>query len=558
MKNKKEAILFIVGALLSVALIVSIVALVVSNVNQGGGKNHEIAWAVDVVPTYDTEGVVSGKCLKCKKKHQEKIPALGSSEYNIEIVSEQKSCTVEREAEFTITVLENEVKFVTVLKPENHMLNGAEYIDDGKIFTIDQNNPPQGIIIFAEKTLSCDENGTNDGCFVCEKCKCYITVKVRKEHEPKYDAIDDVLAEFPDCTSAGTASFVCKYCEKTVSLKVPSRGHDYEEPEITDNENGTYTFTLKCKRCGFTETKTANNYSVENVEPDCVKNGKTTYTFALTGGGELEIKILIPTLGHRDLVYGTMDTQKVYNIAAYPRLKPIDEKANIECGRSYSASFECENCDKSVIVRVKKYHKVPEGVEWKVNGGVKYREYKCEDCKQNVRDEVDENEVHDYVYSVNKTAVGYDVVAVCDYCGDEKIYKSVTLSENIIAQPTCMSEGLKVYRFTVGGEEHFANAAIEKKPHMHDGEPIDKNKVYFESDDDIQIIETVDDTLTGVIVCSECENLITVKVAHVPPTDESLITIVEPTEDTDGSKTYECTKCKKIITEVIPKKQKEN
>ena len=557
MKNKKEVLLFIVGAVLSVTLIVSIIALVVSSVNQGGGKAHEIAWTVDVIPTYETEGVVSGKCLKCKKKHQEKIPVLGSAEYSMEIVSEQKLCTAEREAEFTITVLENEAKFFTVLKPENHMLNGAEYIDDGKVFTIDENNPAEGIIIFADKTLSCSEEGTFDGCFECEKCKCYISVKVRKEHEPKYGTIDDALAEFPDCTSDGKAKFICKYCEKSVSLEVPSRGHDYEEPEITDNDNGTHTVVLKCKRCGLNETKTANGYSVEKVDPDCDRNGKEVYKFALTGGGELEIKILIPAFGHRDLVYGVMDTQKEYNISVYPRLKLLNNVTKTECGKSYQASFECENCDKTIVLRVKKYHKVPEGTEWKVKDGVKYREYRCEDCNQNVRDEVDENEVHEYIYSVNQTSGGYNVVAVCDRCGDEKTYKSVSVKEETINQSTCMEEGLKVYRFTVDGEEHSVNEAIEKKPHMHAGEPIDRdNKVYFESDD-VKIIETPDDTVTGVITCSECGNLISVKAAHVPPTDESLITIEEPTDDKDGSRTYKCTQCGRTITEVIPKK-KEN
>lgn len=563
MKLKKELLLVIIGSVLSIALIVSMIVIIVSATdNSHKGQNHEIEWQISVTPTYETEGLVTGKCTKCKKEFKEKLPKLGGTDYEIaEYLTDDHSCEAEKECVLKITLLENEVKFDATLKPEKHMLNGEEVdLENLGVFVIDENDTDSKVKTFGNNELTCDKDGV-DGYFVCDKCKIFITVKVRKEHAPVMGSLEDVETDFPNCTDSGTTEpFTCKYCSQTVQVTVPSRGHDYElVGDIKHDEaSGTYTVALKCKRCGADDTKNnVKSYEiVEKVEPACGIKGKTTYALALSGGAEFKFTIYESALQHESIIYGVMDKEK-YSILAYPALIPDDlNESDIKCDSDdLWGSYKCMHCGELQKVQIYRPHKAPVGTKWTddTSKGTKSRSYTCADCGKSVREEIPASADHEYVYSLKKVSGGYEATGTCVYCSDVKTVKVSNVQETIVRESTCQKQGQKVYSFTVDGKNCTAAEAIAKKAHSYKGENIiESGKVYYCG----QGVTIFDNLINrGIIVCDECHDGIMVEASHVEPTDPSEITIEEPTTETEGKKSYTCKECGKKIEEILPKKE---
>ncbi len=567
MKLKKELLLIIVGAVLSVALIISMIVIIVSATdNSHKGQNHEIEWQVSVAPTYETEGLVTGKCAKCKKEFKEKLPKLGGSDYEIaEYLTDNTSCEVEKECVLKITVLDNEVKFDATLKGGLHILDGEEIdLENAGIFVIDENDTESKIKPLGNQPLTCDEKG-GAGYFQCEKCKNMISVQVRKEHAPVTGGLEDVETDFPNCTDSGiTEPFKCKYCSKTVQVTVPSRGHDYE-CDIKPNETSpeTYTVTLKCKRCGVDDSRSnVVSYTEDRTEPTCGKKGKIDYVLALPGGGEFKFTVYLPALQHESAVYGVMDREE-YSILAYPALIPSDlDESEIKCDstKEFVGGFTCMHCGQNVNVRIYRPHKAPVNTKWTddTSKGTKYRSYKCVDCDKQVREEIPASADHEYIYSVTKVSGGYEVTGTCIYCSDVKTVKAENVREIIAREATCAKLGQKIYRFTVDGKDCSAAEAIAKKAHTYKGaEIIESGKIYYCGQDGVKLFGNSGNLTQGFMTCDECHELIGVEARHVEPTDPNEIEIEEPTTETEGKKTYTCKACGKKIEETIPKKEEE-
>lgn len=562
MKTKKELLLIIIGAALSVALIVSMIIIIVSS-NNHKGQNHEIAWEVSVTPTYETEGLATGKCTKCKKEFKEKLPVLTSNDYKVTILSENRSCAADKEAKFETEKLDNIVSFNAVLKAENHSLDGMEISgNDSRVFLFDENNVNPKIKFFADEPLSCSTEGVK--CyFQCDKCNESVIIHARKEHAPQNKTLEDIDVNFPNCTDSGiTEPFTCKYCAQTVQVTVPSRGHDYEcdvKPNGTSPE--TYTVTLKCKRCGADESK-QNVVSVteDKIEPECGKIGKINYTLGLPGGGEFKFTVYLPALEHESIVYGVMDKEK-YSILAYPGLLSDDiDESEIKCNSkiSYVGAFDCVHCNRNIKVKVYRPHKAPENTKWidDTSKGIKYRTFKCEECGEQVREEIPAEADHDYVYTVKKLSGGYEVTGACIYCSDVKTIKIDKVEEAVVKQATCKEEGKKVYTFTVDGKTCSAVEAIEKLPHVFQEKALDRNAKNYFACNTKGLYLYAENTTDGYVYCESCNQIVGVYITHTEP-DASEIVIIEPTTETEGKRIYKCKACGKQIEETIPKKDKE-
>lgn len=562
MKTKKELLLIIIGAALSVALIVSMIIIIVSS-NNHKGQNHEIAWEVSVTPTYETEGLATGKCTKCKKEFKEKLPKLGGSDYEVaEYLGNNRSCEVEKECVLKIVLLDNDLKFNATLRAERHMLDNEEIVlDENKVYVIKEDDPDSSIKCYANVELECKEEGVL-GYFICEKCKTAVNVKVRKEHAPEDGTAEDVNATFTNCTDSGiTDPFVCRFCNKVVRVNVPSKGHDYEcdvKPNGTSPE--TYTVTLKCKRCGADDSK-QNVVSVteDRIEPECGKIGKINYTLGLPGGGEFKFTVYLPALEHESIVYGVMNKEK-YSILAYPALIPENlDETEIKCNsaKEFWASYTCIHCGKKESVQIYRPHKAPENTKWidDTSKGIKYRTFKCEECGEQVREEIPAEADHDYVYTVKKLSSGYEVTGTCIYCSNVKTIRVDKVEEIIAKEPTCQKEGQKVYHFTADGQNYTASEAIAKKAHKFKGEDIIvSGKHYLCNQDGIVIPDNEQDR--GLLQCDDCHKMIVIYVSHTEP-DASEIVIIEPTTETEGKRIYKCKACGKTIEETIPKKDEE-
>lgn len=81
------------------------------------------------------------------------------------------------------------------------------------------------------------------------------------------------------CTVAGSTTVTCKDCGETVSTEeIPALGHNIENGEPVNNENGTHSTTGVCSRCGEEETVTVPcEYEKANNEND------VTYTCTICG-----------------------------------------------------------------------------------------------------------------------------------------------------------------------------------------------------------------------------------------------------------------------------------
>lgn len=569
MKLKKELLLVIIGSVLSIALIVSMIVIIVSATdNSHKGQNHEIEWQISVTPTYETEGLVTGKCVKCKKEFKEKLPVLSSDEYQIEITSDSRSCTQEKEANFNITILDNLVSVQgVIIKGENHSLDGMEITaNDTRVFEFDEDNINPKINFFADEPLNCSEEGVK--CyFKCDKCGESVIIHARKKHAPKYVSLDDLDVEFPNCTDSGTTEpFKCKYCSQTVQVTVPSRGHDYElVGDIKHDEaSGTYTVALKCKRCGADDTKNnVKSYEiVEKVEPACGIKGKTTYALALSGGAEFKFTIYESALQHESIIYGVMDKEK-YSILAYPGLLKDDvDESQIKCNseRQYSGEFNCVRCNQIVKVEVYRPHSAPAGTKWTDDtaNGTKHRSYKCVDCGENVNEEIPASADHTYNYSIKKLSDGnYEATGVCIYCSDKKSIKlnADVVSVTVVKQATCKDEGKRVYTFK-NNENTTCTAieAIDKLPHTFHGIELEIGKDNYLPCNIEGMHYHAENVTEGYIYCEGCNQKVLVHLSHTEP-DESEIEIIEPTTETEGKKSYTCKECGKKIEEILPKKE---
>ena len=342
---------------------------------------------------------------------------------------------------------------------------------------------------------TCTEKGSE--CRECSNCDYYETREVAANGHT--EIIDKAVAA--TCTTTGlTEGKHCSVCNVVLiaQKEVPAKGHGWDNGKVTkeptEQTEGMKTYT--CTACGETKTETipilshAHKYTAKVTTPTCTEQGYTTYTCTC---GDSCVDNYIKAIGH-----------------SYGAWTVISKPACTEKGQERR---DCANCDHS------------ETREVAANG---------------------HTEVIDKAVVAICTTAGKTEGKHCSTCGTVLVAQKEIPAPGhsygawiVTTNPTCTEKGQE--RRDCNNCDAYETRDVAAKGHT---EVTDKA---------VSATCTTAGKTEGKH-CSVC-NTVLVKQNEIPAKGHTWDTgkvTKEPTEQTEGMKTYTCTACGETMTETIP------
>ena len=358
----------------------------------------------------------------------------------------------------------------------------------------------------------------------------------------------------PTCHSLGSESRHCTVdgCEARTDVRdIEMTSHTMVETSripATCTENGTITYT--CRDCDYTETDTTtlaatgHHYVATTVAPTCTEAGYTTHT--CSGCGDTYTDSEVEALNHNagevvkeNEVLPTCTSTGHYDDVVYCT----------RCGEELSReTITTEKIDHTPGAVVKENTVEATCTE---DGSYDNATY-CTVCGEEINRETVAVEAlgHDYVDVVTAptcTEAGY-TTHTCSRCGD--VYTDTetealghTEGEWVTTiSSTCSTKGTAEKHCTVC-DELLDTKELELDPTNHESLIVNSEN---------EVDPTCTEAGKRIDTCSGCGEEVEVEVPALGHDYKATVT-TEPTYDSEGVKTYTCTRCNDTYTESIPK-----
>ncbi|MBQ3192467.1 MAG: leucine-rich repeat protein [Oscillospiraceae bacterium] len=412
---------------------------------------------------------------------------------------------------------------------------------------------------------TCTETGTERR--DCENCDHFET-RVVAATGHSYEAV--VTA--PTCTERGYTTHTCHCGDSHVDTYVDALGHDYGDwivvKEATLEEEGQER--RDCSRCDDFQTRKIptlqHQYTSAVTEPTCTEQGYTTHTCAVCGDSYVDS--YVPALGHSFRIYTsnndatcTEDGTKTANCERCDATDTIRDVGSAmghsfgdwtvtsapTCTETGTERRDCANCDhfetRVVAATGHSYEAVATAPTCTERG---YTTHTCR-CGDSYVDSYVDATGHSYgdwmvttAPTCTETGTERRDCENCDHFETREVAATGHSYEAAVTAPTCTERGYTTHTCAVCGDVYVDSYV---------------NALGHRAVTDAAAAPTCTETgLTEGSHCSVCETVLVAQ-SGIPALghdwDEGMVTR-EPTEDTDGERTFTCSRCGETKTQIIP------
>ncbi|MBO6262933.1 MAG: hypothetical protein J6N93_01500 [Clostridia bacterium] len=362
-----------------------------------------------------------------------------------------------------------------------------------------------------------------------------------------------VNAKAPTCKEIGWEQYeYCTRCDYTTYVELAKTNHEYildEFSSILEPEEGeNVELVFICKYCGEAtygeEIETQEGFSIEEVVATCANDGYKKLCY--TADGEKR-EIILET--HSADIHSHWKNEQILPDSTVYRMSELaaifGEKygeltyfnpANINCYKEGNASFVCDKCNETILIKVLADHEYDYDLESSTFTEEKVViVYRCTVCK----DATYEQEIKTYEYEI------IDEPATCAKAGRKHIKYSYELNGEVKNEEKTLTE-----------------YPINANNHEYNEKPIETSKTYrfselkvifgYKYDTEVQVFSASTITCTkegyASFVCDKCGQTILIKVLadHVWEVE------VEPGVDEETGLiaiNYKCENCD--VTDVL-------
>ena len=358
------------------------------------------------------------------------------------------------------------------------------------------------------------------------------------------------------CAKAGLGEFTCTKCGTDVFLNVIADhkfAADIEASTITEEKVVIVYKCTVCKDATYEEElKAGEGYRVETTDASCAGNGYKYLYYTVDGE---EKSVLLETY-EADLSAHWVGEEKVSADKTYRKselLKIFGDRygeityfnpAAITCTKEGSASFVCDNCGETILIKVLADH------VWEVDG----------EPAEEVRTDDEGNKTNVLVINFK-----------CSVCKEATDKTEIPAGEyEIINDPaTCAKAGRKYIKYSyvlngevVNKEKTLAEYPIDANNHEYNEKPIETSKTYrfselkaifgdaYETEVQVFSPKSITCTVAGKasFICTSCEQNILIDVLD----DHKMAVVGEPIVDQEAGLITINLKCEHCdVTDVL-------
>ena len=567
------------------------------------GRGHTVSnWSVDVEPTDETEGLLTGECTGCQETIEIVLPKLNDASVAdgtyTKTTKVNGGCAEDSTYTYTYDLADGEqIEIDSFVNPENKTtvtVKGAfsdsfdVVVEGGFHYTVDidgnevaiDDTQPFGIEAYPEfkpfgnkdkefAEADCETLIEEGAYFMCKHCGEVIAINVYGYHD--YDE-EKVVYHEATCTTPAYTSVYCNTEGEEIVIsegtQVDPDNHVWGEPIVEPSEDGkTATVTFVCELCD--EEKVIENAELVSKDVSyedefaCMGDTITTYVYKDTATGELyTVEIRTDKVAH----YITVDGERIEitdeeienHVFTDEDGAFLDKVGNIDPTCSQEATrcryFTCECCDTVYTVLYKQAHQKSEEVTPATC--TEDAVWHCDRCGE---DWTEEGTAlgHDYVlvkfeYDVEKNT--FTLTIYCSRCEEigtegeptELTGKYTDLKITTVQEQSCSKDGIIDIEYTDPSTEEeysFEGVNLGKAFHSYDGIVMDDSQTYNLTEYPFLKLtgnspESCQGTGDAYFICEHCGELILLKVTG-PHTKGDLIE--EATCDHPAK--YECTEC---------------
>ena len=443
---------------------------------------------------------------------------------------------------------------------------------------------------------TCTTAGSHEDVVYCETCNAEISRTTVEDAALGHDYNNVVTA--PTCTTGGYTTHTCSRCEDSYTdSEVPATGHT---PKAAVSENvtaptcttaGSHEDVIYCETCNteisrtpVTDAALGHDYNDVVTAPTCTTDGYTTHTCSRCE--RTLVDTVVPATGH------TPKTAVSENVTA-----PTCEAAG-----SHEDVVYCKTCNAEIsrtpvtdAALGHDYREIVTAPTCTVDG---YTTHKCSRCEASFVDSVTPATGHTPKAAVKEheraatceTAGSHENVVYCETCNAEISRTTVEdaalghdYKETVVA-PTCSKKGYTLHKCS-RCEAEFKDAETEKTAHTPGQWKTTKEPTCSATGVSSQYCSVCNEVITTrelpivadahkfvanttneknptctekgkrIDKCEYCNATKEVELAALGHNYKDKVT-KEPTEDSEGVRTYTCTRCNDSYTRSIPKLEK--
>jgi len=381
-----------------------------------------------------------------------------------------------------------------------------------------------GISLFANTPLSC--NTMTNGMYTCTSCNRDILVDVYRPHNGDWTTV-----EAATCTSVGSATFDCDYCDFTDTkvLEILEHNYVYELDTVKLDGSNIERFALVGK-CSCEAVNIISNVTVNvasSRQPTCTEKGEIVYSCTYEGVTYThtdEIPVISHSLDGIPTAAGTRLDYYEYVLNGDVKIN-FDNRYSVTCvldknDTSYDldAKFVCSDCGATVDVKVYRVHNLSEVVKSGtssspcIDAGTKHNECTYSDCEYKSTPVAYETVNHVLSATLVNNADGtYTVNVSCTVngCGYSQAYAGLdAVNVKVEVAADCCTDGIVEYAFNYNGTEYVIKSNVGKGNHVLNG--VDYTSLLDDGKLPSNVVEIIFVGEKTFFKCEKCNQLVEV------------------------------------------------